>query len=91
MHKSDAFSQTAGKYGELYQQAAYLGGNRGLRTMTTTRQAEANRLNALKSTGPRTPAGRAVVAYNATKHGLKKNIGLPLLRNGSARIQTFMI
>jgi hypothetical protein len=37
--------------------------------MTTTRQAEANRLNALKSTGPRTPAGRAVVAYNATKHG----------------------
>jgi len=38
--------------------------------MTTTRQAEANRLNALKSTAPRTPAGRAVVAYNATKHGL---------------------
>ena len=37
--------------------------------MTTTRQAEANRLNALKSTGPRTPAGKAVVAYNATKHG----------------------
>ena len=38
--------------------------------MTTTRQAEANRLNALNSTGPRTPAGKAVVAYNATKHGL---------------------
>ena len=38
--------------------------------MTTTRQVEANRLNAQKSTGPRTPAGRAVVAYNATKHGL---------------------
>ena len=38
--------------------------------MTTTRQAEANALNALKSTGPRTPAGRAVVAYNAMKHGL---------------------
>ena len=38
--------------------------------MTTTRQAEANRLNALKSTGPRTPAGRAAIAHNATKHGL---------------------
>src|SRR6478736_4738158 len=38
--------------------------------MTTPRQAEANRHNATKSTGPRTPAGRAVVAYNATKHGL---------------------
>src|SRR4029077_12612317 len=35
-----------------------------------TRQAEANRLNALKSTGPRTLAGKALVAYNATKHGL---------------------
>ena len=38
--------------------------------MTTARQAEANRLNALKSTGPRTPAGKAVVAYNGMKHGL---------------------
>ena len=38
--------------------------------MTTTRQAEANRLNGSKSTGPRTPAGKAVVAYNAMKHGL---------------------
>ncbi len=38
--------------------------------MTTTRQAEANRLNAMKSTGPRTPAGKAVVALNGMKHGL---------------------
>ena len=38
--------------------------------MTTQRQAEANRRNAMKSTGPRTPAGKAVVALNGMKHGL---------------------
>ncbi len=38
--------------------------------MTTQRQAEANRLNAKKSTGPRTLAGKAVVALNGMKHGL---------------------
>ena len=38
--------------------------------MTTTLQAEANRLNAMKSTGPRTPAGKGAVAHNAMKHGL---------------------
>ena len=31
---------------------------------------EANRQNAKKSTGPRTPAGKAVVALNGMKHGL---------------------
>lgn len=38
--------------------------------MTTERQAEANRLNAMKSTGPRTPEGKAVVGLNNMKHGL---------------------
>jgi len=36
----------------------------------TPRQLAANRANALKSTGPRTPAGKLKVSQNAFKHGL---------------------
>jgi len=35
----------------------------------SSRKAEANRLNALESTGPRTPLGRRTVAKNALKRG----------------------
>jgi hypothetical protein len=38
--------------------------------MATEAQVAANRLNAQKSTGPRTGAGKAVVAQNAVRHGL---------------------
>ncbi len=38
--------------------------------MTSEKQAKANRQNALNSTGPKTSEGKAVVRYNATKHGL---------------------
>ena len=38
--------------------------------MTTQAQIEANRLNAQKSTGPKTDSGKAVIAQNALKHGL---------------------
>jgi hypothetical protein len=38
--------------------------------MTTEARIAANRLNAMKSTGSRTPAGKAVVALNGIKHGL---------------------
>ena len=38
--------------------------------MMSDKQARANRRNALKSTGPKTPDGKAAIRYNATKHGL---------------------
>jgi hypothetical protein len=38
--------------------------------MTTEKQIEANRRNALKSTGPKTPEGKDAVRLNALKHGL---------------------
>jgi len=38
--------------------------------MSTLRQIEANRLNAQKSTGPRTPQGKAVSSQNALQSGL---------------------
>src|SRR3974390_3633167 len=38
--------------------------------MTSYRQIEANRRNALKSTGPRTEAGKQASRRNAVRHGL---------------------
>jgi len=38
--------------------------------MATEAQILANRRNAQKSTGPRTPEGRAAISQNAVKHGL---------------------
>ena len=38
--------------------------------MTSQRQKKANRSNALHSTGPKTPRGKAVVRLNALRHGL---------------------
>lgn len=38
--------------------------------MISTAKVDANRKNAQKSTGPRTPAGKSIASMNAVKHGL---------------------
>ncbi len=46
--------------------------------MATQAQIEANRRNALKSSGPRTPDGKSASARNAVKHGLTaKDLVIP--------------
>jgi hypothetical protein len=46
--------------------------------MTSEKQGEANRRNAMKSTGPRTPEGKEAVRLNALKHGLlSRQVVLP--------------
>ena len=46
--------------------------------MSSRKQIEANRRNALKSTGPRTPEGKKISCLNALKHGVySHNVVLP--------------
>ena len=52
--------------------------------MATEAQVTANRLNAQKSTGPRTPEGKALVARNAVKHGL---LGEQIVVEGEDRLK----
>ena len=54
--------------------------------MSSARRAAANRQNALKSTGPKTPDGKAAVRLNALTHGLlSKEILLPGEDEGALR------
>ena len=46
--------------------------------MTSERQKAANQANALHSTGPKTPEGKAAVRFNAVRHGLlSRDVVLP--------------
>ena len=46
--------------------------------MTSQRQKTANQANALRSTGPKTPEGKAAVRLNAFRHGLlARDVVLP--------------
>jgi hypothetical protein len=57
-------------------------------TMTSIKQIEANRLNALKSTGPRTEQGKQTSRQNALRHGLTAETVITALEN-SADYQAF--
>ena len=49
--------------------------------MTSYRQIEANRRNALKTTGPKTEAGKQVSRCNAIRHGLTAETVLSALED----------
>jgi len=46
--------------------------------MATTKQIQANRRNARKSTGPKSKEGKAIVSFNPLKHGLRAEKALLL-------------
>jgi len=48
----------------------------------TEKELAANRKNALKSTGPKTPAGKKRASMNSLKHGLRSvSLAVPILEN----------
>jgi hypothetical protein len=49
--------------------------------MTSPKQIDANRRNALKSTGPTTPEGKERSRRNAVRHGLTAETVIAVLEN----------
>ncbi len=65
-----AFARTTRRAAHVARRLQPLSAERGTCPMRTLAQISANRLNARRSTGPRTPSGKAAVSQNALKHGL---------------------
>src|SRR5438094_9229461 len=58
---------------------------------TSSRKVEANRRNALKSTGPRTTNGKRRVARNAIRHGFFSKWLLVMFTNVSIEVIVFTL
>jgi hypothetical protein len=58
-----------------------------MKDATSQEQNEANKLNAEKSTGPKTEEGKAVSKYNAIKHGLLSEQVLMKSEDGDALLE----
>ena len=59
--------------------------------MTTDKQAEANRRNAEKATGPKTEEGKAIAKLNAIKHGILSEAVLITKGGGQERKEAYLV
>lgn len=59
--------------------------------MTTDRQLRANKLNALKSAGPKSARGKKQASQNALRHGLSKPLPLHLIEGEQERIAASIV
>ncbi len=58
--------------------------------MASQKQIAANRRNAARSTGPKSPEGKATVSRNATRHGLTSLRAIVLLEENRQEFETFL-
>jgi hypothetical protein len=76
-----------GLVGKSYDRPLFVGLFPPRENMTTEAQLAANHANSLKSTGPKSTAGRARSAMNALKHGLRSRKAA-LLREDTYAFET---